>query len=126
VLAPGPVARYNDGVSSVALCAAGLAKRYGSVRALDGLDLEVGVGEVHAFLGPTLFEALTLALGRRGRMPAGTCTGCGAQHSNLCQWGWEWFCPRCPNAPTEHPAEPCGCVVQYLWVPKTYATRRYS
>jgi ABC-2 type transport system ATP-binding protein len=39
-------------VSGVALCAAGLAKRYGSVRALDGLDLEVGVGEVHAFLGP--------------------------------------------------------------------------
>jgi ABC-2 type transport system ATP-binding protein len=39
-------------MSSVALRAAGLAKRYGSVRALDGLDLEVGVGEVHAFLGP--------------------------------------------------------------------------
>jgi ABC-2 type transport system ATP-binding protein len=36
----------------VALRAAGLTKRYGSVRALDGLDLEVGVGEVHAFLGP--------------------------------------------------------------------------
>jgi ABC-2 type transport system ATP-binding protein len=39
-------------VSDVALRAAGLTKRYGSVRALDGLDLEVGVGEVHAFLGP--------------------------------------------------------------------------
>jgi energy-coupling factor transporter ATP-binding protein EcfA2 len=39
-------------MSNVALRAAGLTKRYGSVRALDGLDLEVGVGEVHAFLGP--------------------------------------------------------------------------
>src|SRR5690349_17058539 len=39
-------------MSRVALRAAGLTRRYGSVRALDGLDLEVGVGEVHAFLGP--------------------------------------------------------------------------
>src|SRR6516162_6718988 len=29
-----------------------LTKRYGRVSALDGLDLEVGAGEVHAFLGP--------------------------------------------------------------------------
>jgi ABC-type sugar transport system ATPase subunit len=35
-------------MSNVALRAAGLTKRYGSVRALDGLDREVGVGEVHA------------------------------------------------------------------------------
>jgi len=35
-----------------ALRAAGLTKRYGRVVALDGLDLEVGTGEVHAFLGP--------------------------------------------------------------------------
>src|SRR5580658_10626754 len=39
-------------MNDVALRAAGLTKRYGSARALDGLDLEVGVGEVHAFLGP--------------------------------------------------------------------------
>ena len=39
-------------MSDVALRAAGLTKQYGSARALDGLDLEVGVGEVHAFLGP--------------------------------------------------------------------------
>jgi ABC-2 type transport system ATP-binding protein len=39
-------------MSDVALRAAGLTKRYGSARALDGLDLEVTVGEVHAFLGP--------------------------------------------------------------------------
>ncbi len=39
-------------MSKVALRAAGLTKRYGRVRALDGLDLEVEAGEVHAFLGP--------------------------------------------------------------------------
>ncbi|HWI30288.1 MAG TPA: ABC transporter ATP-binding protein, partial [Microbacterium sp.] len=31
---------------------AGLVKRYGHVRALDGLDLEVAEGQVHGFLGP--------------------------------------------------------------------------
>ncbi|QBJ97989.1 ABC transporter ATP-binding protein [Rhodococcus sp. ABRD24] len=30
----------------------GLTKRFGEVHALDGLDLEVGPGEVHGFLGP--------------------------------------------------------------------------
>ncbi|KQW52840.1 hypothetical protein ASC77_00520 [Nocardioides sp. Root1257] len=30
----------------------GLVKRFGSFRALDGLDLAVGPGEVHGFLGP--------------------------------------------------------------------------
>ncbi|MDF1602372.1 ABC transporter ATP-binding protein [Nocardioides sp. YIM 152315] len=30
----------------------GLVKRFGSFRALDGLDLQVGAGEVHGFLGP--------------------------------------------------------------------------
>jgi ABC-2 type transport system ATP-binding protein len=30
----------------------GLAKHYGRVRALDGLDLQVAAGEVHGFLGP--------------------------------------------------------------------------
>jgi ABC-2 type transport system ATP-binding protein len=30
----------------------GLVKSFGSARALDGLDLEVGPGEVHGFLGP--------------------------------------------------------------------------
>jgi ABC-2 type transport system ATP-binding protein len=30
----------------------GLTKSFGSTRALDGLDLEVDVGEVHGFLGP--------------------------------------------------------------------------
>lgn len=30
----------------------GLVKKFGSFRALDGLDLEVGAGEIHGFLGP--------------------------------------------------------------------------
>jgi ABC-2 type transport system ATP-binding protein len=30
----------------------GLEKSFGSVRALDGLDLDVAPGEVHGFLGP--------------------------------------------------------------------------
>ncbi|HSP75682.1 MAG TPA: ATP-binding cassette domain-containing protein, partial [Cryobacterium sp.] len=32
--------------------ARGLEKRFGRVRALDGLDLTVAAGEVHGFLGP--------------------------------------------------------------------------
>ena len=35
-----------------AIEAAGLVKRFGGFRALDGLDLEVAAGEVHGFLGP--------------------------------------------------------------------------
>jgi ABC-2 type transport system ATP-binding protein len=35
-----------------AIRAAGLVKIFGATRALDGLDLEVDVGEVHGFLGP--------------------------------------------------------------------------
>ncbi len=37
---------------SNAIHAAGLIKDFGQVRALDGLDLDVKVGEVHGFLGP--------------------------------------------------------------------------
>ena len=29
-----------------------LVKRYGKVRALDGLDLDVEAGQIHGFLGP--------------------------------------------------------------------------
>ena len=35
-----------------AVSIAGLVKTFGHTRALDGLDLEVAVGEVHGFLGP--------------------------------------------------------------------------
>jgi ABC-2 type transport system ATP-binding protein len=37
---------------SAAISAVGLRKTFGSTVALDGLDLEVGTGEVHGFLGP--------------------------------------------------------------------------
>ena len=35
-----------------AIAIAGLVKTFGTTRALDGLDLTVGTGEVHGFLGP--------------------------------------------------------------------------
>jgi ABC-2 type transport system ATP-binding protein len=35
-----------------AIATSGLVKTFGQTRALDGLDLSVGVGEVHGFLGP--------------------------------------------------------------------------
>jgi ABC-2 type transport system ATP-binding protein len=38
----------RDGV----ICVRGLRKSFGTATALDGLDLEVGRGEVHGFLGP--------------------------------------------------------------------------
>jgi ABC-2 type transport system ATP-binding protein len=37
---------------TVAVAAAGLVKTFGRTRALDGLDLSVGYGQVHGFLGP--------------------------------------------------------------------------
>jgi ABC-2 type transport system ATP-binding protein len=37
---------------SQAIALTGLVKRFGSTRALDNLDLDVAVGEVHGFLGP--------------------------------------------------------------------------
>ena len=51
ISASGPAAA-GTARRDVALRAAGLTKRFGRVAALDGLDLEVGAGEVHAFLGP--------------------------------------------------------------------------
>ncbi|WP_330230744.1 ABC transporter ATP-binding protein [Nocardia sp. NBC_00508] len=35
-----------------AICITGLTKSFGTVRALDGLDLSVRTGEIHGFLGP--------------------------------------------------------------------------
>lgn len=37
---------------AAAISASGLVKKFGTTLALDGLDLEVGAGEVHGFLGP--------------------------------------------------------------------------
>jgi ABC-2 type transport system ATP-binding protein len=65
------------GNPALVVCAAGLIKRYGRVVALDGLDLEVRAGEVHAFPGPngagktsTIRILLGLLKGRRGRSDA--------------------------------------------------------
>jgi ABC-2 type transport system ATP-binding protein len=37
---------------SVAIRASGLTRRFGDLVAVDGLDLEIGTGEIHGFLGP--------------------------------------------------------------------------
>jgi ABC-2 type transport system ATP-binding protein len=37
---------------ATAISISGLVKTFGPTRALDGLELEVGTGEVHGFLGP--------------------------------------------------------------------------
>lgn len=51
---PGPVAHSASGRARDGLVVEvhGLVKRFGPLRALDGLDLEVAPGEVHGFLGP--------------------------------------------------------------------------
>jgi ABC-2 type transport system ATP-binding protein len=41
-----------ENASRTVISVRGLVKRFGAVQALDGLDLEVGQGEVHGFLGP--------------------------------------------------------------------------
>ena len=43
--------RYRRGMTT-AISVSGLVKTFGRTRALDGLDLNVEVGEVHGFLGP--------------------------------------------------------------------------
>jgi ABC-2 type transport system ATP-binding protein len=48
---PGEYCRYSRAVPN-ALAVRGLAKRYGSVEALKGVDLEVGEGELVGLLGP--------------------------------------------------------------------------
>jgi ABC-2 type transport system ATP-binding protein len=39
------------GANDAAICADGLSKSFGEVRAVDGLDLEIGRGEIFGFLG---------------------------------------------------------------------------
>ena len=40
------------GFVTAAISIVGLQKAFGRTRALDGLDLEVTVGEIHGFVGP--------------------------------------------------------------------------
>ncbi len=46
------VITQSDRRTAVAVHLAGVTKRFGTVEALAGLDLDVGPGEVHGFLGP--------------------------------------------------------------------------
>lgn len=46
-----------------------LAKRFGSVRALDGLDLTVHAAEVHGFLGPNHWHATARLVCAGGEEP---------------------------------------------------------
>ncbi|MGO2754849.1 ABC transporter ATP-binding protein [Brachybacterium alimentarium] len=50
--APGPVPAPTSAPAAPAISLRGLTRTYGSVRALDGLDLEIGRGEIVALLGP--------------------------------------------------------------------------
>jgi ABC-2 type transport system ATP-binding protein len=47
----GAVVRESD-VASQAVLTRGLVRRFGSVRAVDGIDLSIGRGEIYGFLGP--------------------------------------------------------------------------
>jgi ABC-2 type transport system ATP-binding protein len=65
---------------STAIEMAGVVKTFGSVRALDGLDLTVAAGEVHGILGPNgagKSTAIRVLLGQL-RTDAGTATVLGA------------------------------------------------
>ncbi len=49
---PAPDRGSRGGRGTAAISAAGLHKRYGTVAALDGFDLEVEAGSIHGLLGP--------------------------------------------------------------------------
>ena len=49
--APAQEPRNVDGGGTASL--AGVSRAFGSVRALDGIDLEVGAGEIVAVVGPS-------------------------------------------------------------------------
>ena len=75
----------------------GLIKRYGRVRALDGLDLEVGVGEVHAFLGPNgagKSTTIRILLACCVRMAARS--ACWAAIRGAMRWSCTGVWPMCP------------------------------
>ena len=68
-----------------ALSVSGLEKAYGSVRALSGVDLEVGEGELVGLLGPNGAGKSTLVKIACGlvRPTAGTAAVCGAPAGSL-------------------------------------------
>ena len=49
---PAPSALPRDRFAAAAAARSGLSKRFGSLAALDGLELEVTPGSVHALIGP--------------------------------------------------------------------------
>ncbi|MDQ4029684.1 MAG: ABC transporter ATP-binding protein [Actinomycetota bacterium] len=78
---------------SPAIAIRGLAKRYGSVQALDGVDLEVGEGELVGLLGPNGAGKSTLVKIACGlvRPSAGSAEVCGApagSHEALAALGY--------------------------------------
>jgi branched-chain amino acid transport system ATP-binding protein/branched-chain amino acid transport system permease protein len=50
--APAPAAITPLAAGSAALSVRGLAKHFGGVAAVDGIDLDVGAGTIHALIGP--------------------------------------------------------------------------
>src|SRR5262249_59307030 len=52
IRASGPGAAGEDGPDSAAVLVQGLAKRYGEIEAVRGIDFSVHAGETFGFLGP--------------------------------------------------------------------------
>src|SRR5919106_122252 len=75
------VARIDGAVKSAAFSARGLTKQYGSVRALAGVDVEVGEGELVGLLGPNGAGKSTLVKIGCGlvRASGGSAEVCGAK-----------------------------------------------
>lgn len=71
---------HVDGPGVVVLDAHGLVKHYGGVPALDGVDLALRAGEVHALLGPNGSGKTTLLRVLSGALPADS--GAIALHGN--------------------------------------------
>src|SRR5829696_10012377 len=77
--------RHDGTAVPAALTVSGLEKAYGSVRALTGVDLEVGEGELVGLLGPNGAGKSTLVKIACGLVTptAGTATVCGAPAGSI-------------------------------------------